>query len=71
MATTTTTVYTVQGMSCGHCAASVTEEVNQIPGVTDVRVEVATGQVTVTSNGPVDDALVREAVDEAGYKVTS
>lgn len=30
------TTYTVEGMTCGHCVAAVTEEVKQIPGVTDV-----------------------------------
>jgi copper chaperone len=66
----TTSTYTVTGMTCGHCVASVTEEVSKVDGVTDVEVDLATGQVTVTSDGPVDDAAVAAAVDEAGYAVT-
>ena len=31
-----TSTYTVTGMTCGHCVASVTEEVQEIPGVEDV-----------------------------------
>ena len=61
--------YTVVGMTCGHCATAVTEEVTQIPGVTAVDVDLASGGVTVTSEAPVDDSAVRAAVEEAGYEV--
>jgi copper ion binding protein len=62
-----TSTYTVVGMTCGHCVAAVTEEVGQVPGVTAVDVDLATGGLTVTSDAPVDDAAVAAAVDEAGY----
>jgi len=64
-----TTTYTVTGMTCGHCVASVSEEVGQVPGVSQVDVDLPTGRVTVTADGPVDDAHVRAAVVEAGYQV--
>jgi copper chaperone CopZ len=63
--------YTVTGMTCGHCAASVTEEITEIAGVTDVAVDVPTGAVTVTSDRPLDAAQVRAAVEEAGYRLVS
>lgn len=69
MATTTTAVYTVDGMSCGHCVNSVTEEVTEVAGVTDVAVDLEGKTVTVTSEDTVDDAAVRAAIDEAGYEV--
>ncbi|NJP31097.1 heavy-metal-associated domain-containing protein [Micromonospora thermarum] len=62
-----TTTYQVQGMTCGHCVSSVSAEVSAIKGVSDVRVDLATGQVTVTSESPLDIEIVRAAVDEAGY----
>ncbi|HET7690593.1 MAG TPA: cation transporter [Nocardioidaceae bacterium] len=62
-----TQTYTVTGMTCGHCVASVTEEVQEIAGVTDVAVDLASGSVTVTSEAPLDDAAVKAAVEEAGY----
>jgi copper chaperone len=65
----TTTSYTVTGMTCSHCVASVTEEVEEIPGVEDVDVVLETGALTVTSNDPVDDSAVRAAVEEAGYRL--
>lgn len=64
-----THAYTVRGMSCGHCVSSVTSELSAMPGVSDVQVDLDTGQVTVTGDGPIDDGAVRAAVDEAGYEV--
>ena len=66
---THTDTYTVTGMTCGHCVSSVTEEVSEVPGVTDVDVVLETGQLTVTSEAPVDRAAVEAAVAEAGYQV--
>ncbi|WP_066374303.1 heavy-metal-associated domain-containing protein [Herbidospora mongoliensis] len=63
----TVTAYSVTGMTCGHCASSVSEEVRGIAGVSDVKVDVPTGQVTVTSQTPIDEAAVKAAVEEAGY----
>ena len=65
----TTQTYTVTGMTCGHCVASVTEEVQEIAGVENVDVVLETGSLTVTSAEPVDDAAVRAAVEEAGYQL--
>ncbi len=64
-----TASYTVTGMTCGHCVSAVTQEVSDLPGVTDVQVDLATGGLTVTSDSPVDDGAVRAAVEEAGYEV--
>jgi len=64
-----TKTYTVTGMTCGHCVASVTEEVREIPGVQDVDVVLDTGAVTVVSDATLDDAAVKAAVEEAGYQL--
>jgi copper ion binding protein len=62
-----TTTYEVQGMTCGHCVSTVRAEVGAIQGVSDVQVDLASGRVTVTSQGPLDTDTLRAAVDEAGY----
>ena len=64
-----TASYTVVGMTCGHCVSAVTEEVGAVPGVTAVDVDLASGGLTVTGTGPVDEGAVRTAVEEAGYEV--
>ncbi len=62
--------YTVAGMTCAHCVAAVTEEVEQVAGVEAVEVELASGRLAVQGDS-VDDAAIRAAVDEAGYEVVS
>lgn len=64
-----TAVYQVSGMTCAHCEGALSQEVSAITGVTSVKAVAATGQVTVTSTGPLDDETVRAAVDEAGYEL--
>ncbi|MGW3044496.1 heavy-metal-associated domain-containing protein [Kitasatospora sp. NPDC001159] len=61
------TVFQVTGMTCGHCVTSVTAELKKVDGVTEVAVDLATGQVTVDSTKPLVDGDVAAAVDEAGY----
>jgi copper chaperone len=65
----TETSYTVTGMTCSHCVNSVDAEIRQLPGVTDVQVDLASGGVTVTSDAPLDETAVAAAVDEAGYEL--
>ncbi|BCK53238.1 heavy-metal-associated domain-containing protein [Nocardia wallacei] len=66
-----TSTYTVTGMTCGHCVASVRQEIGKIDGVTSVDVDLASGRVQVESAAPLAAADVAAAVDEAGYQVAS
>ncbi|WP_405582618.1 heavy-metal-associated domain-containing protein [Streptomyces sp. NBC_01190] len=62
-------VYSVTGMSCGHCESAVTKEVTALAGVTSVRAVAKTGLLTVASEQPLDEEALRAAVDEAGYEL--
>ena len=66
-----TVAVTVTGMTCGHCASSVREEVSSIPGVTAVDVDLDSGIVTVDSDRDVEPAAIHSAVEEAGYQLAS
>ncbi|NUW39431.1 heavy-metal-associated domain-containing protein [Nonomuraea rhodomycinica] len=68
---TSTSTYKVSGMTCGGCAGKVTTEIGKVAGVSSVDVELATGQVTVTSEGPLDEARIRDVVEEAGYELVA
>ena len=59
--------YTVTGMTCGHCASSVTEQIRVIDGVREV--SLASGAVAVTADQPVSPDAVAAAVREAGYQI--
>jgi copper chaperone len=62
-----TTDFTVEGMTCGHCAQAVTTEIQKLDGVADVRVTVESGSVQVDSATDLNVDAVAAAVDEAGY----
>jgi len=70
----TTTTYSVSGMTCGHCTSAVTEELSKLNGVQEVSIDLnagGTSAVHVTSETALDDAAVRDAVDEAGYELVA
>jgi copper chaperone len=59
----------VSGMTCGHCAAAVSKAVRAVPSVSDVKVDLETGKVTVLGNP--DEQAIRAAIVEEGYEVES
>lgn len=65
-----TVTYAVKGMTCDHCVGSVTAEVQKVPGITDIKVDVKGGLLTLEAHEGLDDQAVREAVEEAGYEAT-
>ena len=67
----TTATYRVDGMTCGHCVHAVSTEIAKLDGVTNVSVDLDTGQVSVTSDSPLPDEAVIAAVDEAGYELVA
>jgi copper chaperone CopZ len=72
--TPASTAYQVEGMTCGHCAKSVTEELTALDGVSDVRIDLVAGgtsTVTVTTARPLSAEAVRAAVEEAGYTLVT
>jgi copper chaperone len=65
-----TATYTVTGMTCDHCVASVREEIGELDGVSGIDVDLPSGAVTVTSARPLDESAVRAAVEDAGYQLS-
>jgi copper chaperone len=62
-----TVTYTVPGMHCDHCVASITEELAELAGVESVDVDLDTKVVAVHGHSLSDPAL-RTAIREAGYE---
>jgi copper chaperone len=67
----TTTTLLVDGMTCDHCVASIRKAVGGVDGVTDVAVDLHSGQVTVTADTAPDPGALRAAVEDAGYDLRS
>jgi len=66
--TTEQLIYSVPGVSCGHCRAAITAEVEKVPGVSSVDVDLDAKCVSVAGER-LDEAAIRDAIDEAGYDV--
>lgn len=65
-------VYSVEGLTCGHCVQTVEKAVNGVDGVESASVElVAGGTSRLTVAGTVAGSLVRNAVTGAGYSLTA
>ena len=59
----------IQGMTCQHCVMSVSKALNSIPGLTNVRVNLVTGEATFENTQNISLDKIRQAVEDAGYKV--
>jgi copper chaperone len=66
-----TTTFEVVGMTCSHCVGSVTGELTDtVPGVRNVQIDLASGEVIVVSAVPITESAATAAVEEAGYRLT-
>ena len=63
------TTINVSGMTCGHCVSAVTMELSLLPSVSEVDVDLESGQVTITSDTALEQAQLATAIDEAGYEL--
>lgn len=61
-------VIQVEGMMCMHCEAHVKEALEKIDGVTSAKADHEAGTATVTLSKDVDDAVLKKAINDAGYK---
>jgi copper chaperone len=71
---TATAEYRVAGMTCGHCASSITQTLSALDGVRDVQIALVPGgtsTVTLAAAFPLDEDAVRSAVAEAGYELVT
>ncbi|TQJ59082.1 copper chaperone CopZ [Arthrobacter sp. SLBN-83] len=70
----TTTTISVSGMTCGHCVSAVSEELEALEGVEEVKVDLNAGgisTVTISANKELSPTDIGEAVAEAGYLVVA
>ena len=61
----------ISGMMCVHCAAHVKSALEAVPGVKSVEVVLDDKKAFVESDKAIDNALISDAVEKAGYKVVS
>ena len=61
----------ITGMMCGHCEARVKKALEAVEGVAEAKVSHESGTAVVTLNVPVEDAVLKKAVEDQDYKVTA
>ena len=61
---------TIEGMTCGHCAMSISKELTALTGVTEVQVDHTAGKARLTAADEVTQADLEHAINEAGYRAT-
>ena len=59
----------IEGMMCTHCSGRVKKALEEVPGVLSAEVSHESGTAVVTLDAPVDDAVLKKAVEEQGYQV--
>jgi copper chaperone CopZ len=59
----------VIGMTCDHCINAVTDELTKIPSVTEVKIDLDSGVVDITSDSELDQLEITTAIEEAGYEL--
>ena len=61
----------ISGMTCGHCAMSVTKELSKLEGAAEIKVDPQAGTATLEVDESVDSSAIAAAVEEAGYSLVS
>ena len=62
---------TISGMTCGHCAQTLTTALSALRGVENVDVDVASGRVILNVAHPLSTNALTQAVSEAGFELTA
>ena len=60
----------IEGMMCGHCEATVKKTLEALPNVQEALVSHESGTAVVKLSAPVEDSVLKTAVEEKGYTVT-
>lgn len=59
----------IEGMSCHHCTGRVERALSEIDGVTVESISVDEKSAVITLQKEIDEKVIRDTVDEAGYDV--
>lgn len=68
---TMTTTLNIEGMMCAHCQGRVEKALKEVPGVTEVTVNLEAKNAVVIAEDSVSADTLKAAVVDAGYEVTS
>ncbi|MDO5679619.1 MAG: heavy metal-associated domain-containing protein [Pelistega sp.] len=64
-----TVVLKVEGMSCNNCVKHVTVALEELPGISEIEVNLAEAKVSFRTTGAASEEQIQEAIEDAGYDV--
>ena len=59
----------INGMSCDHCVRAVEKALNEISGISNVKVDLDKGEASFEQDHVIDADVINKAVGKAGYEV--
>jgi copper chaperone len=59
----------INGMSCGHCVRAIENALNEISGVSNVKVDLEKGEASFEQDQVIEAEVIIEAVGKAGYQL--
>ncbi len=62
-----TVTYLVPNISCHHCTHTISMELSDLPGVSNVEADVQTKQVKVTFQDPASEGAIKETLIAINY----
>ena len=63
------TIIKIKGMSCNHCVMATTKALNEVDGISNVRVDLKKGEAVFDEASPVDMNTVKENIKKAGFEI--
>ena len=63
------TIIKIKGMSCNHCVMATTKALNEVDGISNVRVDLEKGEASFDEASPVDMNTVKDKIKKAGFEV--
>ena len=63
------TTIKIKGMSCDHCVMATTKALDEVDGISNVRVDLEKGEAAFDEESPVDMNIVKEKIKKAGFEV--
>jgi copper chaperone len=64
-------VYIIPNISCGHCVATITNELNELDGVRQISGDPQTKTITVDAQPPASEEQIKAKLVEIGYPAES
>ncbi len=64
-------IITIEGMRCGHCTSSVEKALRELPGVTEVSVDLSSGTAVMETAGDIEEKTIKKTIEDLDFTVIS